>query len=337
MKAATDDDTLLGLDHVSRRAKQGIFVIQCLEDAIDAARRLRQTEVGLVSALRVALGIIHAQKIEDEDKAIQLWKIALSDPALKSERNKLGKAYLLRALDSNLAHEHVIKLLAFAQRWQSVEESVMKRDFRALEQFCIRIWLMATIGVTLLSDEDDDNDEIAYQLLFKSFFIAGDYENARTACHFVHLSVHDDDDDADVDIDGEEDEDNDMTNVSQQGNGEDEDGEDGEGGDGDDEESNDGDDNHFGCDGVCDRTCGQFEGFYSCRKCYNVDLCPDCYELLQSGEFPSNICRKNHTFMHFKAPYGECVDYSEGRVRFEGTEYVLSEWLQKLKKEWNLV
>jgi len=51
--------------------------------------------------------------------------------------------------------------------------------------------------------------------------------------------------------------------------------------------------------------------------------------------FHSIFSEKSY-ILHFRVRYGEWVDYSKSRVRFEETEYVLN-WFQKLKKGSNLV
>lgn len=375
-----------GLGLVTHRTQQISFISRGFEEAILAAKESRKTEAGLVSALRVGMGLI--QSYENEDRAIYLWEIALSDPALKYEGNayngwrnmamtKLGKAYLLRAIDSMPDEKHMAKLMLFSQRWKPVEESVVQGKPDALIQLVVRFWLPAivfrekgeveamrahmteciAIAAALLLDEDERNDKFAYGLLLKSLVIVEDDENAKITSNFAHLLPAEEDEggDEDGDEDEGEGEDGDEDGGDEgdgNGDGETAAGEirsapEGEahckgGGEGEGDAATDADsltgDDRFECGGLCNSSCGQYSGFYSCRMCYDVTLCPGCYEILQVGDkFPPNICRENHTFSHIKAPQGMWLDSSKQRAQWGGKEYVLSEWLARLKKEWNIM
>lgn len=352
-----------GLELVTNRTQQTAFISRGFEEAILAAKESRGTEAGLVSALRVGLGTIRS--CDNEDQAIHLWEIALSDPALKYEGNaynewrnvgmtKLGKAYLLRALDSMPDGKHVAKLISFSQRWKPVEESAVQGKRDALIQLVVRFWLPAivfrekgevermrayvkeciAVSATLLLDEDGTNDDAAYELLLKSLVIAEDDENAKITSNFAHLlPAEDENEDKDDEGDGEDgggDETASGEVRSAPGGG-------AEGGAASVADSLTGND-QITCGGLCEGMCGQYNGFYSCRMCYDVNLCPPCYGILQSGEnFPPNICRKNHRFLHIKAPQGMWLDSGKQRAQWGGEEYVLSEWLDRLKKDWNIM
>jgi hypothetical protein len=86
---------------------------------------------------------------------------------------------------------------------------------------------------------------------------------------------------------------------------------------------------------ICD-ACGaqmRFVGSVLCRYCFDTAFCSDCHALIIEDKMPLNICASNHDWIVLTEPSRSAA---KGNFLVEGKEVSFEEFLQSLKKSWNI-
>jgi hypothetical protein len=72
---------------------------------------------------------------------------------------------------------------------------------------------------------------------------------------------------------------------------------------------------------------------YRCSNCLSVDFCAFCHQLLLGGELKQNICDRSHEFLRIPAVTGALP---EGKIRVNNQDIAIKDWLDGLKRQWDL-
>ena len=88
------------------------------------------------------------------------------------------------------------------------------------------------------------------------------------------------------------------------------------------------------CTGLCYKRKGQADVRYSCRICDKTDLCKECLKLVRENKTTFLLCNPKHEF--YKIPPAPKRLLREGTVMYKGEEVTMNQWLEVLRRDWNL-
>lgn len=86
------------------------------------------------------------------------------------------------------------------------------------------------------------------------------------------------------------------------------------------------------CDG-CFKRVNTRRIHYRCSNCLSIDFCAFCHQLLLGGKLKQNICDKSHEFLRIPAVTGALP---EGKIRANNQNIAIKDWLDGLKRQWDL-
>jgi hypothetical protein len=72
---------------------------------------------------------------------------------------------------------------------------------------------------------------------------------------------------------------------------------------------------------------------YRCSNCLSIDFCAHCHQLLLGGKLKQNICDKSHEFLRIPAV---TRPLPEGKIRANNQDIAIKDWLDGLKRQWDL-
>ena len=91
------------------------------------------------------------------------------------------------------------------------------------------------------------------------------------------------------------------------------------------------------CDGRCGTTWTFADDIYVCKDCIDVQFDHGCLELLRKGDLARNVCDKGHDFLHVeKYDFEKAARIGAGNVEVGGNVMTVKEWLDSIKKEWDV-
>ena len=83
----------------------------------------------------------------------------------------------------------------------------------------------------------------------------------------------------------------------------------------------------------CGFTPKRAQDLHSCRMCLNVGFCNDCIKIIKAGQGRFMHCNLQHDFFYESAASEKLP---QGIVRYKGKQILTSEWLEELKRDWDL-
>jgi len=86
------------------------------------------------------------------------------------------------------------------------------------------------------------------------------------------------------------------------------------------------------CDG-CFKRLSTRRIHYLCSNCLSIDFCAFCYQLLLGGQLKQNVCDKSHEFLRIPAV---TEPLPEGKIRVNNQDIAIKDWLDGLKRQWDL-
>ncbi|KAK3718639.1 hypothetical protein LTR37_004856 [Vermiconidia calcicola] len=91
------------------------------------------------------------------------------------------------------------------------------------------------------------------------------------------------------------------------------------------------------CEGTCGTEWTYADNFYACRDCVDTNLCASCYTKLKSLELEVPDCAPDHSHLHIP-PLDERASgmIPADRVMVGQTSMLREDWLEMLKKEWQI-
>jgi tetratricopeptide (TPR) repeat protein len=306
-------DPFAGITAAARETKRVDTVREILASSIRAARKNSKTTT--VLGLQMNLGLLLFREYEDHENAINLWKSVLENSGFAKPgtpsyavryraAEELCRVYADRAVSTNTDSP------AFATCVETLEDLlkiVNKKNLRigpleqkseewahgAAQAIMLTLGMLyrlsgrnqearacftphLKLGIDILSDDDPDNDWIAYSKLCKVFNHAGDDLNFQACTRNPTWVI---------------------------------------------------------CDGICGLGPPMARGLSTCQVCINLDFCEDCLKLLHRNELPAKRCNPKHQFIKFGA--FEKMQ-QRGMMRVGDSEIPLKEWLEDIKKTWDL-
>lgn len=184
-------------------------------------------------------------------------------------------------------------------------------------------------ALAILFDDDPTNDMEGYADLGSAFLITGDDMN----CLAVYHSQREYNDGVTVLKDGESPIGGDQVQVDIVAGEAGEDAKEGdETSDGVDMEPDEDDGTVGECDGICGNPFNNWDGVRWCRYC-GWCFCEECFQLLQDGELPLNICGAHHDFLLVPRLKQK---FKEGELLVGDQVMSADEWKAGIKKQWGL-
>ncbi|TGO21089.1 hypothetical protein BPAE_0242g00050 [Botrytis paeoniae] len=159
-------------------------------------------------------------------------------------------------------------------------------------------------AISILEDEDPDNDPIGYKSLIGCFIHTGDDQNALNAWSLLYL--------------------NDTLTCS----------------DDDEDESTRSGPLDAKCEGECGKKWTYADDFYMCKSCYQTIFCGDCLEELTGNRLTTWVCHPEHSWLHVP-PWNDGNVAGKGIVRVmdesdSPKEVKISDWIKDLKRIWEI-
>ncbi|PLB40922.1 uncharacterized protein BDW47DRAFT_134139 [Aspergillus candidus] len=343
-----------------------------LEHTYDGAMHLALKDQAYTSLYFIRYHYANAlfQHHENEKRAITMWEIALQDDlprsfldieeVLPSLAIKLGPVYLHKAraaktdlkarkylhnisniFPSEMAENNILlpAKLYIARYYQVKEDTVKAKQI---------VRSIVKMALELLSDKDGDNDFQAYWRLFLVFLPLNDDENAFVAIAMAALARVNDDIHAasggqgiagssrspraaaegkigavsrrrDLRVNTVIDHRDDIESSDSQS----------------DIDSLAESDKFAICDGKCGYCWTAASEMWWCKDCINLTFEKECFQQLQEGTHPLNICDKNHEFLHIPSWDREKMDRFQGGIVPRGEEGIsLEEWKGEIRKKY---
>jgi tetratricopeptide (TPR) repeat protein len=91
---------------------------------------------------------------------------------------------------------------------------------------------------------------------------------------------------------------------------------------------------HFGCDGECGRSWTTGDDVWHCRDALQLDLCDSCYQLMRKGELGFRVCYQYDEWVNVPKYVGPRLQ--QDTVRYNGQILKLKDWVDLVKKEWEI-
>ena len=88
------------------------------------------------------------------------------------------------------------------------------------------------------------------------------------------------------------------------------------------------------CDGPCETPSSSYAELYFCRVCYDICFCEKCRLLVEANKMPYRCCSKDHPLLRVFPLTEEAKNVADAIV--EGQYEVQQQWLDELKKAWQL-
>jgi tetratricopeptide (TPR) repeat protein len=91
---------------------------------------------------------------------------------------------------------------------------------------------------------------------------------------------------------------------------------------------------HFSCDGECGRSWTTGDDVWHCRDALQLDLCDGCYQLMRKGELGFRVCDQQDEWVNVPKYGGPRLQ--QDTVRYNGQILKLKDWVDLVKKEWEI-
>lgn len=159
-------------------------------------------------------------------------------------------------------------------------------------------------AISILEDEDPDNDPIGYKSLIRCFIHTGDDRNALNAWSLLYPNdtlARSDDDEGESIRSGPLD---------------------------------------AKCKGGCGKTWTYADDFYICKSCYQTIFCGDCLDELKGNRSKTWACHPEHSWLHVP-PWNDENVAGKGMIRVidesdSSKEVKISDWIKDLKRIWEI-
>ncbi|XHF97469.1 hypothetical protein AWENTII_001054 [Aspergillus wentii] len=319
------------------------------------------------------------QRPDSEERAIDIWETALKEDLPRSYLDleatlpglivKLAPVYLRKARaagrDSEAANAYLGRILSilpsevaennmvfpaklYLARYYHVQGDVLRAKQVARS--------VVKMALEILSDDDEENDYLAYWRLLLVFLPLGDEKNAFAAVAMAALANETPfDDNASEETEETEaeaeDEEPPLTKPKRiltppkailDGNYDgDESSTDSDSNSDTPEPESDYEDNRprssvFAiCDGECGHCWNSASEMWWCKDCINITFDGACYQKLKHGWLPLNVCGKDHEFLHI--PKWDEVNMSKipkGYVPYGEKGISLEEWKREIRRDY---
>ncbi|KAF9891731.1 hypothetical protein FE257_003212 [Aspergillus nanangensis] len=317
------------------------------------------------------------QRTENEERAVALWELALKEDLPRSMLDvedllpsltlKLAAVYLRRAReaarDSDVARSYLQRIseilpdevaesnilspakLYLARYYQVQGEGVKAKQIARS---------VVKMALEILSDDDSDNDYLAYWRLLLVFLPLNDNENAYSALVMAALATRMlarstvsrevTEVESPVALHAGDDEDKEEDNPNLGGSSGCEEDDDDDDDDGQATESSEPETlrpliNESQAFAICDGECGYCwetaSEMWWCKDCINITFEKNCFQLLQQGTLPLNVCDKRHEFLQFPKWEDEKMrQLPKGFVPYGEKAIPLEEWKRIISKNY---
>ncbi|TGO12725.1 hypothetical protein BTUL_0083g00280 [Botrytis tulipae] len=291
----------------------GKCTLQALTKAVTAAENeIHRVDLLVYQGLLIVGG--GETNVQHLQNALTCWKncgrvlqvLALKPGAYDYERNaftqlldalEAEKAYLRFYFpESNMQANLLTSIKAFLASYYSQSKDFVKA------QNLFRDGVLTAISI--LEDEDPDNDPIGYKSLIGCFIHTGDDRNALNAWSLLYPNdtlARSDDDEGESTRSGPLD---------------------------------------AKCKGGCGKTWAYADDFYICKSCYQTIFCGDCLEELKGNRLKTWACHPEHSWLYVP-PWNDENVAGKGMVRVmdesnSPKEVKISDWIKDLKRIWEI-
>ncbi|KAE8376136.1 hypothetical protein BDV26DRAFT_294367 [Aspergillus bertholletiae] len=305
------------------------FMVDSWRTAARAARKASKTVTG--AQLDLSLARIYSEFLQDQAKAVKHWERIMNTYASSTDETVIGysklkasfelaKRFLCDAVEAGIgtaeAEEAGAKLERLKKQVKLNDASVLWM-ISSTPTICLGIYYRLSgredearaqfkpsiqRGITILSDDDPENDILGFVDLYNALSSAGDTKNAIAVAY--HGAFGDP-----KPINPE------YATASE---------------DPDDEDSN-----WLTCDGPCRRGLPSLDNYYQCSICLDTGFCPSCFELLEQGTMGINRCSPKHAKDMMYVPRRP-RDVAPGKMLVGDEEVDFELWKQQLKEEWGI-